>query len=84
MSRAIEVKLADHMLDKTFRSDSGGREVAILVSTLKPEIVEWLAKRLNRRVENYWTGDEHGNWYYAIEFRPEESTIAVEFKITWS
>jgi hypothetical protein len=59
----IEVKIAEHLIDKTFRSGPGGQEIAVISWTLKPEVDEW---------------------YYAINFRPEESTTAVEFKIRWS
>jgi hypothetical protein len=66
----IEVKIAEHLIDKTFRSGQGGQEIAVISWTLK--------------IESYLTGDKVGNWYYAINFRPEESTTAVEFKIRWS
>jgi hypothetical protein len=80
----IEVKVAEHLLDKSFDSVPGGFEVVIVKWPLKPEVEEWLTERLERRVESYLTGDEDGNWYYAINFRLEESTTAVEFKIRWS
>jgi SRSO17 transposase len=80
----IEVKIAEHLIDKTFRSGPGGQEIAVISWTLKPEVDEWLNERLNRQIESYLTGDKVGNWYYAINFRPEESTTAVEFKIRWS
>jgi hypothetical protein len=80
----IEIKLQQHMLIQYFDSPDDGTEVAIVVSKLKPEIEEWLKERLDRNLEAYLTGDDAGNWYYAISFKPEENTIAVEFKIRWS
>lgn len=80
----IEVKVAEHLIDKSYGSIPGGFEVAIVQWTLKTEVEEWLKDRIDRPVEIYLTGDEDGNWFNAINFKPEESTIAVEFKIRWS
>jgi hypothetical protein len=80
----IEVKISEHLMDLTFRYGPNGQEITIGSWALKPEVEEWLKERSDRLIDPYLTGDEVGHWYYAINFRPEESTIAVEFKIRWS
>ena len=79
----IELRIPNHLTIKTYSSHHYYDSVTMRMS-VREDAHTWLYERLGHVPEMYLTGDQDGNWYYAMALSPEDAVIAVEFRLTWS